>query len=69
MAASVKRVLRRGFEAAERGCDRVFSPALNPFAQLGALGYFLFWIVAASGIYLFIFFDTGVVNAYASLEY
>ena len=69
MAASVKRVLRRGFEAAERGCDRVFSPALNPFAQLGALGYFLFWIVAASGIYLFIFFDTGVVNAYASLEW
>jgi ferredoxin/coenzyme F420-reducing hydrogenase delta subunit len=67
--APVKSVLRRGFDAAERGADRVFSPALNPFAQLGALGYFLFWIVAASGIYLFIFFDTGVVNAYASLEW
>ncbi|VAW13929.1 Cytochrome b subunit of the bc complex [hydrothermal vent metagenome] len=66
---SVKSVLRRGFSAAERGCDRIFSPALNPLAQLGALGYFLFWIVAASGIYLFIFFDTGVVNAYASLEW
>lgn len=69
MTGLVKSVLRRGFNAAERGCDRVFSPALNPFAQLGSLGYFLFWIVAASGIYLFIFFDTGVVNAYASLEW
>jgi len=67
--ASVKSVLRRGFEAVERGSDRIFSSPLNPFAQLGALGYFLFWIVAASGIYLFIFFDTGVVNAYASLEW
>ena len=69
MMASVKSVMRRGFNAAERGCDRIFSPPLNPIAQLGALGYFLFWIVAASGIYLFVFFDTGIVNAHASLEW
>ena len=69
MTVTIKSVLRRSFNAAERGCDRIFSPELNPLAQLGALGYFLFWIVAASGIYLFIFFDTGVVNAYASLEW
>ncbi len=37
-------------------------------AQLGALGFFLFWIVAVSGIYLFIFFDTGVIDAYTSVE-
>jgi ferredoxin/coenzyme F420-reducing hydrogenase delta subunit len=46
----------------------VFGPALNPLVQLGALGFFLFWIVAVSGIYLFIFFDTGVVDAYQSVE-
>jgi len=69
MMAALKSVLRHGFDVIERGADRVFSPAFNPFAQLGALGYFLFWIVAASGVYLFIFFDTGVVNAYASLEW
>ena len=69
MIVPVKSVLRRGFDAVERGADRVFSPAFNPLAQLGAIGYFLFWIVAASGIYLFIFFDTGVFNAYASLEW
>jgi ferredoxin/coenzyme F420-reducing hydrogenase delta subunit len=37
--------------------------------QLGALGWFLFWIVTVSGIYVYIFFDTGVTQAYSSLEY
>jgi ferredoxin/coenzyme F420-reducing hydrogenase delta subunit len=65
---TVRTLLRTGFEYCERGADRVFGPALNPLAQLGALGFFLFWIVAVSGIYLFIFFDTGVVDAYQSIE-
>ena len=60
--------LRAGFEFVERGADRAFGPKFNPLAQLGALGFFLFWIVAVSGIYLFIFFDTGVVDAYESVE-
>jgi ferredoxin/coenzyme F420-reducing hydrogenase delta subunit len=64
----VRALLRIGFELLERGADRVFGPRLNPLAQLGALGFFLFWIVAVSGIYLFIFFDMGVVDAYASVE-
>jgi ferredoxin/coenzyme F420-reducing hydrogenase delta subunit len=61
--------LRRGFDAVERGLDRLFGPALNPLAQLGALGFFLFWIVAVSGVYLFAVFDTGVENAYASVAW
>jgi ferredoxin/coenzyme F420-reducing hydrogenase delta subunit len=64
----VRSLLRIGFERLERGADRVFRPALNPLAQLGALGFFLFWIVAVSGVYLFVFFDTGVVGAYTSVE-
>jgi len=48
--------------------DRAFTPALNPLHCLGALGWFYFWIVAVSGIYLFIFFDTGVHAAYRSVE-
>ena len=67
--APLRRVLRYGFELIERPFDRLFGPALNPIAQLGALGFFFFWIVAVSGIYLFIFFDTGVVNAYSSVEW
>lgn len=69
MTGIVRRSLRRGFDRAERGFDAIFGPEWNPFGQLGALGWFLFWIVAATGIYLFIFFDTGVVNAYASVEW
>lgn len=61
--------LRRGFDVLERGAERLFSPALNPLAQIGAISFFLFWIVAVSGIYLFIFFDTGIVDAYSSVEW
>ncbi|MEZ5802042.1 MAG: cytochrome b N-terminal domain-containing protein [Rhizobiaceae bacterium] len=61
--------LRRIFDVLERGAERLFTPALNPLAQIGALSFFLFWIVAVSGIYLFIFFDTGIVNAYSSVEW
>ena len=67
-ASAPRRAIARGFELIERPLDRLFGPALNPLAQLGALGFFLFWIVAASGIYLFVFFDTGIARAYASVE-
>jgi ferredoxin len=35
--------------------------------HLGAFGYLLFWTLAASGIYLYIRFDTSVGGAYASI--
>jgi ferredoxin len=69
VAGGARRSLRRGFDRAERGFDAIFGPEWNPIGQLGALGWFLFWIVAATGIYLFVFFDTGVVNAYTSVEW
>lgn len=65
----LKAGLRRVFDILERGAERLFSPALNPLAQLGAISFFLFWVVAVSGIYLFIFFDTGIVDAYSSVEW
>ena len=49
--------------------DRIFTPAWNPFYCLGALGYFYFWVVAGSGLYLYIFFDTGIPQAFDSVEY
>ncbi len=63
----LRAALRRGFDRAERGLDIAFGPDWNPLAQLGALGWFMFWIVALTGIYLFIFFDTGVTAAYGSV--
>jgi len=62
-------VLRSGFDWAERGLDRLVGPKANPLAQLGALGYFLFWIVAVSGFYVFAVFDTGVTRAFDSVEW
>ena len=68
MIAPIRAIIRRGFEWIERPFERLFGPALNPLAQLGALGFFFFWIVAVSGVYLFIFFDTGIDRAYESVE-
>ena len=65
---SLKGALRGVLERVESGFDAAFTPALNPLYQLGALGWFFYWIVAATGIYLYVFFDTGVEDAYASIE-
>jgi coenzyme F420-reducing hydrogenase delta subunit/ferredoxin len=67
--AALKRLLRILFDRAEALCDFAFGQALNPFAWLGALGWYFFWVVFGSGIYLYIFFDTGITDAYASVEY
>lgn len=69
MIKAIQSVLRGAFDVTERGLDRLFGPRANPLGQLGALGYFLFWIVAASGFYVFALFDTGVTRAFASVEW
>ena len=66
---AVRNALRLVFEWLERLLDRAFPPAWQPLYHLGALGFFFYWIVAVSGIYLYIFFDTGVAAAYDSVEY
>lgn len=49
--------------------DQIFGSKWNPFYSLGALGFYFFWIVAVSGLYIYIFFDTGLTEAYESVEY
>ena len=65
----MKRLLRIVFARVESGFDWAFEEAQNPLYCLGALGWFFFWIAAGSGIYLYLFFDTGISAAYASVEY
>lgn len=67
--AAIKRALRHGMERVESGFDVAYGPDWNPLYHLGALGWFLFWIITVSGIYLYIFFDSGVDQAYRSVEY
>ncbi len=67
--SALRAVLRRVFDFLEAALGSFFPPAWNPMVNLGALGFFFYWIITASGIYVYIFFDTGVHNAYASIEY
>lgn len=60
--------LRAGFLPLEALFDRVFGDRLNPLYHLGAIAFFLFWVVVATGLYLYAFFRTGVADAYASVE-
>jgi NAD(P)H-flavin reductase/ferredoxin len=56
------------FLAAEGVFNRVFGDQLNPFYYLGAIAYWLLWIVVGTGLYLYIFFKTGVHEAYESVD-
>jgi ferredoxin/coenzyme F420-reducing hydrogenase delta subunit len=67
--ALIKRALARAFTSCEAVFEYAFGQKNNPFNSLGSLGWFFYWIVAATGVYLYIFFDTGVTDAYASVEY
>lgn len=54
--------------AAERSLGRAFPQKWNPLYSLGALSFYLFWIDAFTGIYLFIFFETSIDGAYQSVQ-
>jgi len=49
--------------------DAIFGSAGNPWRHLGALGFYLLWIILATGIYLFIVLDTGVEDIFTSINY
>lgn len=68
VSSAVRVAALRPLQILERGFDRAFDAAGNPWRHLGALGFYLFWIVAASGIYLYIFFDVSVEGAHRSVE-
>jgi NAD(P)H-flavin reductase/quinol-cytochrome oxidoreductase complex cytochrome b subunit/ferredoxin len=61
-------LIRWMFMQAEALFNRAFGDRLNPLYYLGAITFFLFWIVAGTGLYLFAFFDTAVSGAYPSVE-
>jgi NAD(P)H-flavin reductase/quinol-cytochrome oxidoreductase complex cytochrome b subunit len=65
---SIQRAGQWLFLRVEAGFNAAFGDRLNPFYHLGEIAFFLFWVVAASGLYLYAFFDTGVQEAYASVE-
>lgn len=58
--------LARPLHRIEHVFDAPFGAA-NPWRHLGALGFLFFWVLLASGIYLYIYLDTSVAGAYASV--
>jgi coenzyme F420-reducing hydrogenase delta subunit/ferredoxin len=48
--------------------NKIFGNDLNPFYYLGALGFYLFWIVVVSGAYIYAFYKTGIELSYPSVE-
>ena len=60
--------LQNVFLYIEAVLDRLFGPTWNPLRQMGTLSFFFFWVAAASGIYVYILFETTVVGAYQSVE-
>ena len=59
---------QRVFLRVERAFSRAFGDAINPLYHLGAISYFMFWIVVASGFYVYAFYETGVDTTFASVE-
>jgi len=58
----------RAVRAAERAFDAVFGVAANPLRQLGALAFWMLWIVVASGFWIYALYDTSVAGAWRSVN-
>ena len=68
MITRLQSILRWTFMRVEALFNAAFGDRLNPLYQLGAITFFLFWVVAASGLYLYAFYETSVTGAFASVE-
>ena len=68
MIKPLQAVLQWLFMRVEALFNKAFGDRLNPLYHLGAISFFLFWIIAGTGLYLYAFFETGVADAYASVE-
>jgi len=66
---SIQRGGRWLFQFAEGAANAIFGSENNPMYYLGGLTFFFLYILLASGIYIYIFYDTEVSGAYASIEY
>jgi coenzyme F420-reducing hydrogenase delta subunit/ferredoxin len=69
MSQTLHATLRSALNSIEVFVDRCFGAQANPLRHLGAMGFLLFWIVAASGIYLYAVLDTSVQGVYRSIDH
>ena len=67
MIKKLQDLLQWLFLKAEGLFNAAFGDRINPFYHLGAITFFLFWVVGATGLYLYVFFETGIAEAYSSV--
>ena len=63
----ILRMGRRAFFHAEAGLNPAFG-GNNPFYHLGDLGFYFFYIMLASGTYLFFYYEPTVAGSFDALE-
>ena len=68
MIERAQALLQQAFMRVEALFNTAFGDRLNPLYHLGSITFWLFWLVAGSGLYLYAFFETGVAGAYASVD-
>ena len=68
MLQAIQQSLRWLFMRIERIFNHSFGDKLNPFYHLGTISFYQFWLVIGSGLYLYIFTETAVHGAFASVE-
>lgn len=67
MIATIQNVLQWLFLRMEDLFNKAFGDRINPFYHLGAITFFLFWVIGGTGLYLYVFFETGIPEAYDSV--
>ena len=68
MINAARGALRFLFLRLEAVGNRIFGERLNPMYYLGATSFWMFWLVVASGLYVYAFYETGIDRTYASVE-
>jgi ferredoxin len=60
--------MRQWLNALDHCFDAAFGASANPLKQLGALAFLLFWLMAISGVVLYVLLDTSAAGAWHSIE-
>lgn len=68
MLGIVRAALQFVFLRLEAVGNRIFGERLNPMYYLGATSFWMFWLVVASGLYVYAFYETGLDKTYASMQ-
>jgi CDP-4-dehydro-6-deoxyglucose reductase, E3 len=64
----IQGLLQGCFVKVEGLFNLAFGEKLNPLYHIGQISYYLMWLIVASGLYLYAFFETSVAGAPASVE-